>query len=80
MTTSLISYFTNFGFSIEESEKIASRFKRTVFKKGDYFVKEKKKSLQIGFVEAGQFQYFTDSRHNRRKNRLGRECPFQSPS
>lgn len=61
LATDLISYFTNYGLDKDESAKIASRFERKIFKKGDYFVKEKKKSLQIGFVEAGQFQYFTVS-------------------
>ncbi len=55
----LQSYFESVGFSETERQKIASRFKRRLFQKGEYFVQEGKISLQLGFLEAGQFQYYS---------------------
>jgi len=55
----LTSYFKSVGFGETESQKIASRFKNRLFDKGDYFVQEGKISLQLGFLEIGQFQYYS---------------------
>lgn len=52
-------YFQSVGFNNVETDKITSRFKQKMFDKGDYFVKEGKTSLQMGFIEIGQFQYFS---------------------
>ena len=53
----LKSYIQSVGFDNTETDKITSSFKLKLFDKGDYFVKEGKISLQIGFIEKGQFQY-----------------------
>jgi len=55
----LKSYFESVGFTDTDNEKILSCFKRQLFDKGDYFVKEGKKSLHMGFLEVGQFQYYS---------------------
>ena len=55
----LKSYFESVGFDDTENNKIVSCFKKRLFDKGDYFVKEGKKSSQMGFIEEGQFQYFS---------------------
>jgi CRP-like cAMP-binding protein len=55
----LKSYFQSVGFDKIETDKITSSFKQKLFDKGDYFVKEGKTSLQMGFIETGQFQYFS---------------------
>lgn len=55
----LKSYFESAGFNDTDSDKIVSCFKRQQFDKGDYFVKEGNKSLQMGFIETGQFQYYS---------------------
>src|SRR4051812_30022926 len=55
----LKAYFESVGFDDADSSKIASCFKKRLFYKGDYFVKEGKISLQLGFIEVGQFQYFS---------------------
>lgn len=53
------SYFETAGFNKTDSNKIASCFKKKLFVKDDYFVKEGKKSLELGFLETGQFQYYS---------------------
>lgn len=55
----LKSYFQSAGFDNIETNKITSSFKQKLFDKGDYFVKEGKTSSQMGFIETGQFQYFS---------------------
>jgi CRP/FNR family transcriptional regulator, anaerobic regulatory protein len=55
----LKSYFESVGFSETDNEKILRCFKKKLFDKGDYFVKEGKSSMQMGFIEAGQFQYYS---------------------
>jgi CRP-like cAMP-binding protein len=55
----LKSYFQSAGFDEIDSEKIASHFKRQLFNAGEYFVKEGKISLQMGFIETGQLQYYS---------------------
>lgn len=55
----LKSYFLSVGFDNIETDKITSSFKKQLFDKGDYFVKEGKASLQMGFIETGQFQYYS---------------------
>jgi CRP-like cAMP-binding protein len=55
----LKSYFVSVGFNETDSEKIVRYFKKQLFDKGDYFVCEGKKSLQLGFIETGQFQYYS---------------------
>jgi CRP-like cAMP-binding protein len=55
----LKSYFESVGFNDTDSCKIVSCFKKQQFDKGDYFVKEGKKSSQMGFIETGQFQYYS---------------------
>jgi CRP/FNR family transcriptional regulator, anaerobic regulatory protein len=57
--TILYSYFEKLGFIESEIKLIVSFFKVKDFKKGDYFVKENEISLQLGFIESGQFQYFS---------------------
>lgn len=52
-------YFDSLGFNQADSDKIVSSFKRRVLKKDDYFVREGKKSLELGFIEKGQFQYYS---------------------
>jgi CRP-like cAMP-binding protein len=52
-------YFQSVGFDNTETDKIISNFKQKVIEKGDYFVKENKTSLQMGFIETGQFQYYS---------------------
>lgn len=55
----LKSYFESVGFDNVSIDKITSCFNQKQFEKGDYFVKEGKTSLQMGFVEKGLFQYFS---------------------
>jgi len=55
----LKSYFQSVGFDSIETHKITSNFKQKLFDKGDYFVREGKTSLQMGFIELGQFQYYS---------------------
>jgi CRP-like cAMP-binding protein len=55
----LKAYFQGVGFDYTEVDEITSCFKQKFFNKGDYFVKEGKTSLQMGFIETGQFQYFS---------------------
>ncbi|WP_298148847.1 Crp/Fnr family transcriptional regulator [Flavobacterium sp.] len=55
----LAAYFKNVGFSDSESDKISGFFKLTQFEKGDFFVTEGKKSMQLGFLEVGRFQYYS---------------------
>lgn len=55
----LISYFQSVGFDKIETDKITSNFKKQLFDKGEYFVREGKKSSQMGFIEVGQFQYYS---------------------
>ncbi len=52
-------YFTNIGFDDIESDLIVSNFKLRLFNKGDLFVREGEKSLLLGFIETGQFQYYS---------------------
>ncbi|MEO6637339.1 MAG: Crp/Fnr family transcriptional regulator [Ginsengibacter sp.] len=54
-------YFESVGFNDAESNRIINCFNKQQFEKGDYFVKEGKKSSQMGFIEEGQFQYFSIS-------------------
>jgi CRP-like cAMP-binding protein len=53
------SYFQRVGFDDIHSEKISHRFHRKQFNKGDYFVEEGKVALHMGFIETGQFQYYS---------------------
>jgi CRP/FNR family transcriptional regulator, anaerobic regulatory protein len=55
----LKSYFQSVGFESLEVETITSCFRKKLFDKGGYFVKEGKTSLQMGFIELGQFQYYS---------------------
>jgi CRP-like cAMP-binding protein len=55
----LISYFETVGFEKTDTEKIVSCFKKRLFAKDDLFVREGRKSLELGFVETGQFQYYS---------------------
>lgn len=55
----LKSYFQSVGFGNIETDTITSHFKLKQFYKGDYFVKEGKTSLQMGFIQVGQFQYYS---------------------
>ena len=61
MNAYLVSYFVNAGFTATHAETIAGSFRSKLFSKGDYFVREGSKSLQLGLIEAGQFQYFNIS-------------------
>lgn len=55
----LKSYFKSIGFDNSDSNTIASFFIRREYNKDEYFVKEGKKSLELGFLEVGQFQYYS---------------------
>lgn len=57
----LKSYFESVGFNKESIDKICSCFKQKQFQKGDLFVQGGKTCLQLGFLEAGQLQYFSIS-------------------
>jgi CRP-like cAMP-binding protein len=57
----LLSYLQSTGFDKIESNKIAEKFTRIQIDKDDFFVKEGKTSTQIGFIETGQFQYYSIS-------------------
>lgn len=52
-------YFSNAGFSDMETTEITSFFKRREFEKGQHFVNEGKLSSEFGFLEKGQFQYYS---------------------
>lgn len=54
----LVFHFLNAGFDEKNSRRIAEDFKPKKIKKGEYFVRQGKKSLQLGIIEFGQFQYF----------------------
>ncbi len=55
----LKSYFKSAGFNNTETDTITACFQQKLFDKGGYFVKEGKTSLQMGFLETGQFQYYS---------------------
>jgi CRP/FNR family transcriptional regulator, anaerobic regulatory protein len=57
----LKAYFSQVGFDQTDSEQIAQYFTKRSFDKGQYFVEEGKNSSQLGFVETGQFQYYSIS-------------------
>lgn len=57
----LKAYFSQVGFDQTDSEQIARRFTKRSFDKGQCFVEEGKISSQLGFVETGQFQYYSIS-------------------
>ncbi len=57
----LETYFRSLGFDEIDCDKIASGFKRLSFDKDDFFVLEGKISSRIGFIEIGQFQYYSIS-------------------
>jgi len=52
-------FFQSVGFDHVETDQITSCFKKKLFDKGDYFVREGTKSSQMGFIEIGQFQYYS---------------------
>lgn len=53
------SFFESAGFDKEDSNTIAHFFVKRVYNKDEYFVKEGKTSLELGFLETGQFQYYS---------------------
>lgn len=53
------TYFQSIGFDEKDSDKVASCFKCKQFNKDDFFVREGKTATQLGFVETGQFQYYS---------------------
>lgn len=57
----LTSFFENAGFTPADSGYIAARFTPHQFEKGDYFVREGKTSLELGFIETGMFQYYSNT-------------------
>lgn len=57
----LKSYFESVGFNDTDSDKIVGCFKRQPFEKGNFFVKEGKISTKMGYIEDGQFQYYSTS-------------------
>lgn len=61
------AFFAKVGFDPDTTEQIITRFKRKPIEKGDFFVKEGKASLQMGFIESGQFQYFSVSEQGEEK-------------
>jgi CRP-like cAMP-binding protein len=54
----LKSFFTQAGFSENESDQIAGNFSGKKFKKGEFFAEEGKTSKHLGFIETGFFQYY----------------------
>lgn len=72
-------YFESEGFNEAKITKIVGLFKKQVLGKGDYFVKEGKKSLQLGFIESGQFQYYANSEQGEeRTTYISLPCTFVS--
>jgi CRP/FNR family transcriptional regulator, anaerobic regulatory protein len=55
----LKAYFQSVGFDDNETGLVASKFKQIQLEKGDYFVREGKASLRLGFIETGQLQYYS---------------------
>lgn len=55
----LRSYFIHVGFTAVETVEILSYFKKKEFEKGSFFVQEGKIGTQLGFLESGQFQYYS---------------------
>ena len=55
----LKAYFQSIGFDEIDTDKIVSYFKCQRFDKEDFFVKEGKIKMQLGFIESGQFQYYS---------------------
>lgn len=55
----LESYIQSVGFPPTEAEYIAVRFKQKLFVKNEHFVCEGRVALQLGYVESGQFQYYS---------------------
>ncbi|NBW38659.1 MAG: Crp/Fnr family transcriptional regulator [Cytophagia bacterium] len=55
----LKSYFLQAGFDSHDVAVIVGRFTKQLLDKGDYFVTEGKISSQMGFIEVGQFQYYS---------------------
>lgn len=55
----LTAYFKSVGFDDKEAGLVASKFKQIQLEKGDYFVREGKSCLRLGFVETGQLQYYS---------------------
>jgi CRP-like cAMP-binding protein len=55
----LKSYFQSVGFDEIESGEIAGYFKCLQLEKDEFFVKKGKTSTQLGFIEVGQFQYYS---------------------
>jgi CRP-like cAMP-binding protein len=53
------SYFRQAGFDDREVDAIVGRFTKQLLDKGGYFVTEGKMSSQMGFIEVGQFQYYS---------------------
>ncbi|MFA0964376.1 Crp/Fnr family transcriptional regulator [Roseivirga sp. BDSF3-8] len=53
------TYFTGAGFSPPDAARIAGFFKRRTLEKGNFFVQEGRVSLELGFVEKGQLQYYS---------------------
>lgn len=60
-------YFKEAGFNETETEEITARFRYKTLNKDDHFVKEGKKSLQMGFIEMGLFQYYSISEKGEEK-------------
>jgi CRP-like cAMP-binding protein len=55
----LQSYFQSLGFDQLESKKITSYFKKQLFNKGEHFVTQGKITLELAYLEKGQFQYYS---------------------
>jgi CRP-like cAMP-binding protein len=55
----LKAYFIDAGFNAADTERITGCFTQKIFEKGDYFAREGKTCLQMGFVETGMFQYYS---------------------
>lgn len=54
----LTAYFTENGFSVQESTQITGFFTRKELAKGDHFVREGKVSRRLAFVDRGFLQYY----------------------
>jgi CRP-like cAMP-binding protein len=57
----LEAYFEKLGFEASARRRIASCFTRQVLEKDACFVQEGQVSLQLAFLEQGQFQYYSMS-------------------
>nr|WP_246848961.1 Crp/Fnr family transcriptional regulator [Aquimarina sp. U1-2] len=56
---SLEIYFSSVGFSESEVKSITQCFQKRTFDKGEFFVSEGSYTSEIGYLEFGQFQFYS---------------------